>query len=365
MAEDQGEKTEEASDTRREDFRKRGQVAMTRELSTALFFLISAGLLYLASRFFLVNIFDMFNRSMGLEMVYTIREGKITETLSYIGYKLVILVGPLFFVSLLIGVLAQVMQTGLLQNEEALQPNLNKLNPLSALGRIFSLKGIVDVIKSVMKMAVIGLIVYLILKSEITKIPYLTGYGLEQILAYLGVISFKLLLSVGFFMLLLAGADYFFQRWQLEKEMMMTKQEVKEEHKSREGDPMIKARIRKVQREVANRKMMMAVPKGDVVITNPTHIACVLKYSKDLPAPQLIAKGGDLVAERIKQIARENNIPIIENKPLARTIFKTLKIGQVIPRELFVAVAEVLSYVYRLRRKKKSGTAKIQPERGL
>ena len=365
MSEDQGEKTEEASDTRREEFRKRGQVAMTRELSTALFFLISAGLLYIASRFFLVNIFDMFNRTMGLEMIHTVREGKITETLSYIGYKLVILVGPLFFVALAIGVLAQVMQTGLLQNEEALQPDLNKLNPLSALGRIFSLKGIADVVKSIMKMAVISLIVYLILKGEITKIPYLSGYGLEQILAYLGVISFKLLLSVGFFMLVLAGADYFFQRWQLEKEMMMTKQEVKEEHKSREGDPMIKARIRKVQREVASRKMMLAVPKGDVVITNPTHIAVVLKYGKDLPAPQLIAKGGDLVAERIKQIARENNIPIIENKPLARTIFKTLKIGQVIPRELFVAVAEVLSYVYRLRRKKKSGTAKIQPERGL
>lgn len=366
MSEDQGEKTEQATDSRREEFRKRGQVAMTRELSTALFFLVSAGVLYVVSRYFMQNIVDMFNRSLGLEMVYTIREGKLTEILSYIGYKLVILVAPLFFLSLVIGVAAQVMQTGLLQNEEALQPNLNKLNPLSSLGRIFSLKGVADVVKSILKMAAIGIIVYLILKSEITKIPYLSGYGLEQILTYLGVVTFKLLLSVGFFMLILAGADYFFQRWQLEKEMMMTKQEVKEEHKSREGDPLIKARIRKVQREVANRKMMMAVPKGDVVITNPTHIAIVLKYSKDLPAPQLIAKGGDLVAERIKQIARDNNIPIIENKPLARTIFKTLKIGQVIPRELFVAVAEVLSYVYRLRRKTKSGShSKIQPERGL
>ena len=303
---------------------------------------------------------------MGAELIYTIREGKITEILSYIGYKLVILVGPLFMVALIIGVASQVMQTGLLQNEEALQPDLNKLNPLNSLGRIFSLKGLADIIKSILKMAVIGFIVYFILKSELTKIPYLAGYGLEQILAYLGVIIFKLLLSAGFFMLVLAGADYFFQRWQLEKEMMMTKQEIKEEHKSREGDPMIKARIRKVQREVASRKMMLAVPKGDVVITNPTHIAVVLKYSADLPAPQLIAKGGDLVAERIKQLARENNIPIIENKPLARTIFKTLKIGQVVPRELFVAVAEVLSYVYRLRRKKKSNrTQKIQPERGL
>lgn len=135
--------------------------------------------------------------------------------------------------------------------------------------------------------------------------------------------------------------------------MMMTKQEVKEEHKQREGDPMIKSRIRRIQREMASKRMMADVPKGDVVITNPTHIAVVLKYSENLPAPQVIAMGADVVAEKIKELARENNIPIVENKPLARTIFKTMKIGQVIPRELFVAVAEVLSYVYRLRRKRR------------
>lgn len=366
MTEDQGEKTEQATDGRREEFRKRGQVAMTRELSTALFFLVAAGVLYMASRFFLQNLFDVFNRTMGPELVSTIREGKISETLSYIGYKLLILVGPVFFLALIIGVASQVMQTGFLQNENALQPDLNKLNPLTSLGRIFSMKGLADLVKSVLKLVVICTIVYLILKSEITMIPYLSGYGLEQILSYLGVITFKLLLTSGLFMLVLSLADYFFQRWQLEKEMMMTKQEVKEEHKSREGDPMIKARIRKIQREVANRKMMSAVPKGDVVITNPTHIAIVLKYSDNLPAPQLIAKGADFVAEKIKQIARDNNIPIIENKPLARTIFKTLKIGQVVPRELFVAVAEVLSYVYRLRRKKrKTNSQKVQSERGL
>ncbi|MEQ1722421.1 MAG: flagellar biosynthesis protein FlhB [Pseudobdellovibrio sp.] len=366
MAENQEEKTEQATDGRREEFRKRGQVAMTRELSTALFFLVTAGVLYAASKFILLNISDVFNRTMGAELVYTIREGKITETLSYIGYKLIILVSPLFFVTLVVGVGAQLMQTGFLQSEDALQPNLNKLNPLTALGRIFSMKGLVDLLKSIIKLLVISWIVYLTLKSEITKIPYLSGYGLDAMLAYLGTIAFKLLLTTGIFMLILATADYFFQRWQLEKEMMMTKQEVKEEHKSREGDPLIKARIRKAQREVASRKMMLDVPKGDVVVTNPTHIACVLKYTEGLPAPQLIAKGGDLVAERIKQIARDNNIPIIENKPLARTIFKTMKIGQVIPRELFVAVAEVLSYVYRLRRKKrKSGSQKVNAERGL
>lgn len=366
MAEDQEERTEQATDARREEFRKRGQVAMTRELSTALFFLISAGLLYTTSRFFLQNFYELFSRTMGPDLISTIRSGNITEILGFIGYKLLILVSPVFAVALVIGIASQVLQTGFLQNEEALTPDLNKLNPLNSLGRIFSLKGLADLFKSILKLAAIGGVIYFILKTEITKIPYLSGYDIAQIFSYLGVIAFKLFLTVGIFMLVLATADYFFQRWQLEKEMMMTKQEVKEEHKSREGDPIIKARIRKIQREVANRKMMAAVPKGDVVITNPTHIAVVLKYSDNLPAPQLIAKGADLVAEKIKQIARDNNIPVIENKPLARTIFKTMKIGQVIPRELFVAVAEVLSYVYRLKRKKKrSSSQNIQAERGL
>jgi flagellar biosynthetic protein FlhB len=163
--------------------------------------------------------------------------------------------------------------------------------------------------------------------------------------------------------LVLAVADYFFQRWQLEKEMMMTKQEIKEESKSRDGDPLIKARIRRTQREMATRKMISEIPKADVIITNPTHIAVCLKYSDKLPAPQLIAKGADFMAEKIKEIARQHNIPIIENKPLARTIYKTMKVGQVIPRDLFVAVAEVLSYVFRLRRKKRRSQPK--PEQGL
>ncbi|AGH94833.1 flagellar biosynthesis protein FlhB [Pseudobdellovibrio exovorus] len=365
MADDQGEKTEQATDAKREEFRKRGQVAMTRELSTALFFLVSAGVLYASSRFVMQNIVEIFNRTMGAELVYMVREGRFIEMLVFAGYKLGLLITPLMLAALVIGVLSQVLQTGLLQNEEALQPNLNKLNPLSGLKRIFSVRGLGELLKSIMKMVAICLIVYKILKSEINLIPYLSGYDVQQIMGYLGVIVFKLFLTAGIFMLVLAAADYFFQRWRLEKEMMMTKQEVKEEHKSREGDPIIKARIRKVQREMASRKMMADVPKGDVVVTNPTHIAVVLKYSDNLPAPQLIAKGGDHVAEKIKQIARDNNIPIIENKPLARTIFKTMKIGQVIPRELFVAVAEVLSYVYRLRRKKRNAGSRVQPEQGI
>ncbi|MFZ3230827.1 MAG: flagellar biosynthesis protein FlhB [Pseudobdellovibrio sp.] len=365
MAEDQDEKTEEASDARREEYRKRGQVAMTRELGSAIFFLVAAGLIYVSGRFFLQNIFDIFNRAFGGELVQTIREGKLNDIFSFIGLKLVILTGPVFLVAIVIGIGSQVVQTGFLQVEDALTPNLEKLNPLAGLGRIFSTKGLAELFKSVIKMGVIGFVMYRLLKSQITQIPYLAGFSVSQLLSYLGEVIFKLLAGTGMFMLILAVADYFFQRWQLEKEMMMTKQEIKEEQKSRDGDPLIKARMRRTQRELATRKMMTEIPKADVVITNPTHIAVVLKYSDKLPAPQLIAKGVDHMAEKIKEIARQHNIPVIENKPLARTIFKTMKIGQVIPRELFVAVAEVLSYVFRLRRKKRKTQNTYNSEQGL
>lgn len=364
MAEDQGEKTEEATDTRREEYRKRGQVPMTRELGSAIFFLVAAGLVYISGRFFLQNIFDVFSRSFGGELLQSLRDGKIGDVFMFVGYKLVVLTGPVFLIAVIVGVGSQVIQTGLLQIEDALTPDLNKLNPLNSIGRIFSMRGIAELLKSLIKMGVIGYVMYFLLRGQIQLIPYLAGYSISQMLAYLGEILFKLLLGTGLFMLILATADYFFQRWQLEKEMMMTKQEVKEEAKSRDGDPLIKARIRRTQREMATRKMMTEIPKADVVITNPTHIAVVLKYSDNLPAPQLIAKGADYMAEKIKEVARQHNIPIIENKPLARTIYKTMKIGQVIPRDLFVAVAEVLSYVFRLRRKKRR-TQTTQAEQGL
>jgi flagellar biosynthesis protein FlhB len=354
MAEDQDEKTEQATDARREEFRKRGQVAMTRELGTSLVFLAAAGLLYVVARHFFSNIAEVFNVTFGMSMVKLVKAGEYRDLFLYLGEKLVFLLAPVLLGATFIGIFSHVIQTGFLQVEDALTMKLERLNPLAAVGRIFSMKGFGELVKSLLKMIVVVSTMYMLLKSEIFMIPHLSSLSVTELFVYLGKVLFKLLMGTGIFMLVISVADYFFQRWQLEKEMMMTKQEIKEEHKSREGDPMIKARIRKIQREVSQRKMMQAIPKADVVITNPTHIAVVLKYSDKLPAPQLVAKGADYMAEKIKQVAREHNIPVIENKPLARTIFKTMKIGQVIPRELFVAVAEVLSYVFRLKRKRKA-----------
>lgn len=352
MSDDQGEKTEQATDTRREEFRKQGQVAHTRELGSAAVLLVAAGCVYALGRFFFQNMFEVFNYTFGQDMVKLIREGNPMEAVAFCAGKTAILIAPVMGVAGVIGAASSILQIGFMQVEDALSPNFNKINPLEGFKKIFSLRALVEGIKSFLKMLAVGTIVYFLLRGEVAKIPYLLTYSVEQTLVYCGGIVVRLLGGIGAMMIVLAAADYFFQRWDLEKKMMMTKEEVKQESKQREGDPMIKGRIRRIQREMASKRMMEAIPKADVVITNPTHIAVVLKYGENLPAPQIVAKGADAVAERIKELAREHNVPIVENKPLARTIYKTLKIGQVIPRELFVAVAEVLSYVYRLKKKK-------------
>lgn len=353
MAEEDQERTEEATQQRRDDFRKRGQVANTRELSSVLVLLGSAMVLWFLGRFFMEQMSEIITQSIGPFLVDAARHGDYKPAAIFIFKKAIMVVGPFVGIMMVMGVASSVLQTGLLYNEEALEFNLDKLNPLQGLQRMFSLRSLVEGIKAVLKLVLVGAVVMVLVKEQLLRVPGLVSLSVNQLVVFCGDLTVRLLGGVGVFMGVLAAADYFFQRWQLEKQMRMTKQEVKEEHKSREGDPMIKARIRRIQREMANKRMMNDVPKADVVITNPTHIACAIQYDpKTMAAPRLVAKGAGAIAERIKAIARENNVPVMENKPLARTIFKTLKIGQTIPRELFAAIAQVLSYVYKLKRRK-------------
>lgn len=351
MAEAQEERTEEATQTRRDEFRRKGQVAQTRELSTAIILLLAAGSIYGLAKVFIQQLLELFEASFGAGLVAAVRQGDMVKASALAGEKLCLLMFPALGVILFLSLGVSIAQTGFIQVEDGLSPNFERLNPIEGLQKILSLKNFVEALKSAAKIILIGMIGYMVVKSEIAQIPLLGQLSVAEIGGFLGRLAGKLFGFVGLAMLVLATADYFFQRWELEKRMMMTKQEVREENRSREGDPLIKARIRKIQREVANRRMMQKVPTADVIITNPTHIAIALKYDSKLPAPQVIAKGADLVAEKIKALAKEYSIPIVENKPLARTIFKTIKIGQIIPRELYVAVAEVLSYVYKLKRK--------------
>jgi flagellar biosynthetic protein FlhB len=352
MAEESDEKTEEATQTRRDDFRKRGQVAQTKELGPVLTLLGSAMGLWFLGRFFLQQMSETITQMMGPYFLDAARGDDYAPAVAFAVKKGVLMASPLLGILAILSVASTVLQVGILNNEDALEFNLEKINPLNGLKRLFSLKAFVEGFKAVLKLILIASVVAVLVKDEVVKVPLLISYSVNQLMVFAGVLTVRLLSVVGVFMAILAAADYFFQRWDLEKQMRMSKQEIKEEHKSREGDPMIRARIRRIQREMANKRMMSDVPKADVIITNPTHIACALRYDpKTMAAPLLVAKGADMIAEKIKEIAREHNIPIMENKPLARTIFKTLKVGKTIPRELFTAVAQVLSYVYKLKRK--------------
>ena len=350
--EDQGERSEEATQTRREDFRKRGQVAQTKELASALFLLFGVAAIFSLGKFFLKELFELFNHSFGQDLAAAVKNGDITAGLKYAGLKAATMIAPVGGIGLFIAIGSTVFQVGFLQVEDAFSPDISRIDPLAGFGRIFSFKNMIEGLKSLAKLIVVTIVAYFTLRSDFSRLPWLLQGNIEQTMDVLQSLVVKLMSSLGIAMVILAVADYFIQKQNLEKQMMMSKQEIKEENKSREGDPLIKARVRKAQRELANRRMMEKIPKADVIVTNPTHIAVALKYDANLPAPQLIAKGADLIADKIKEIAKQHNIPIVENKPLARTIFKTMKLGQVIPKELFVAVAEVLSYVYKLKRKK-------------
>lgn len=348
---DQGERTEEATQQRREDFRKRGQVAQTREFASVLLLFTGVLLIWLMSNFFFRQISELFIHSFGEDMVESVRSGGYLNLASFATAKLAYLVLPIFGIMWIIGFASTLMQTGFLYNEEALQIKWDRLDPVQGLGRMFSLRAFTEGFKACLKLTVILGLSYWLLRDQIQTLPKLMSFSVGELFHFLSVLTVRLLAGVGMFMLGLAGLDYFYQRWDLEKEMRMTKQEVKEEVKSREGDPMIRARIKRVQREFAQKRMMDDVPKADVIVTNPTHIAVALQYSSMMVAPTVVAKGADLIAEKIRELAKEHKIPIVENKPLARTMFKTLKIGQMIPKELYTAVAEVLSYVYRLKKK--------------
>ncbi len=351
MSDDQ-EKTEEATQQRRDDFRKRGQVAQTRELASVLALLGSALLLWALARFSLQQVSELITFSLGSNLVNAVKSNEFGPIVFFVLKKMVFLGGPIILMLLLLSIVSTVVQVGFLYNEEAMNFDLEKINPMSGLKRIFSMKSLVEGLKSLLKLIFVCATVYWLVKDELQVLPRLSALSIEQIMAYTGTLTVKLLAGLGVFMAVIAGADYFFQRYDLEKQMRMSKQEIKEEHKSREGDPMIKARIRRIQREMSNKRMMKDVPKADVIVTNPTHIACALMYDPNsMAAPRLIAKGSGHIAERIKEIARENGVPVMENKPLARAMFKTMKIGHTVPRELFTAVAQVLSYVYRLKKK--------------
>jgi flagellar biosynthesis protein FlhB len=260
------------------------------------------------------------------------------------------LMTPLFVTVLIGSIAGNLLQTGFLFTLEPLAPKLSRLSVLQGLKRLFSPNSWLELPKSVIKIGAVGTITYLVVKGQAENIPSLMQLGVEAILSFIGTVSFKIFFYPCVALTALAVLDYAFQRWQYEQSLKMTKQEVREELKQREGDPLIKGRIRRIQMEVARRRMMEAVKQADVIITNPTTLAIALRYDAEtMVAPRVVAKGAGFIAERIREIAHQTMIPIVENKPLAQTLFKVVAIGEHVPVSLYRAVAEILAYVYRLK----------------
>ena len=263
------------------------------------------------------------------------------------------LVAPVVLFLLVAALVANYAQVGVLFTGQPLMPKANRLSPLTGIKRIFSARGLVELAKGLFKIGAVSYLTWLTIAAEADRMVAFMDMGIGQILLLSGNIVLTLAFRITLLLLVMAILDYAFQRWDYEKNLRMTKQEVKEELKQQEGDPQQRARVRSLQREMSQRRMMGDVEQADVVVTNPTHIAVALKYKSDtMDAPIVLAKGQRLVAERIKELAREAGVPLVENKPLARALFKTAQIGEQIPEELFKAVAEVLAFVFQLRRRK-------------
>ncbi len=349
---DDQEKTEDATQQRIEDFRKRGQVAQSKEVVGVMILGASLMAIWALSRFFFQTVHEVFTKSFTDFIVDSGRQEDWFGAFKFAFIHAAMVIAPVGCILWLVGVASTVVQIGFLNNEEALKWDFTRIDPVAGFKKIATFRSIIEGAKSILKIVIVTTIVYFVFRTEIGKIPHLMSFNVEQLLTYLSHLLLRLFTSITIFMGVLAGVDFGWQKWEMSKQMRMTKQEVKEEIKSREGDPMIRARIRKLQREMSSRRMMEDVKKADVIITNPTHIAIAIKYSANMIAPAVVAKGADFMAEKIKAAAKEANIPIIENKPLARTIFRTIKIGHAIPRELYTAVAEVLSFIYKLKKKR-------------
>ena len=342
------DKTEEPTAKKRADAKKKGQVGRSTEISTAFVLLTGFFVLkvlweniYTSIANYTTYIFTHLNQPVDTENITRLFIG-IMEILATTAL-------PIMLAIMIIGLGVNFFQVGLNFNTEAIGFKLDKLNPINGFGRIFSKRSLVELFKSLLKIAVIGYFLYTILSQQLLAMPQFIYFDLGTSLEQMSKIIFSMSFEVIGVIMVLGFLDYGYQKWQTTQDLKMSKQEVKDEMKQSEGDPQIKGKIKQKQRQMAMSRMMQEVPKADVIVTNPTHFAVALQYHKGMQAPLVIAKGQDFVAQKIKKLAREASVPIVENRPLARALFASTNIGDAVPAELYQAVAEVLAYVYRLK----------------
>ena len=353
-----GEKTEEPTGKKLDDARKKGQVAKSREISMAVELLA----FFILLRVYVDTIglrFENFFGTVYQQIPSTIKmvDGQVPKSalhavVSNMLVQTLTIMMPFLIAGVVIALICNILQVGFKVTTEPLRPNFGKMNPLQGIQKLFSMQSLFELLKSVAKIVLISYVVYSYFKSEKSSIYLLYDMSLRQGIALMGNLTINMGIRVAAVYMIIALVDFIYQKRKFHTDMMMTKQEVKDEMKESEGDPQIKSKQRQRMREASQRRMMQELPKADVVITNPTHYAVAIQYDQEkYNAPIVLAKGADYLAKKIKEIAKENDVEIVENKPLARMLYANVEIGAVIPPELYKAVAEVLAFVYHLKGK--------------
>lgn len=350
------ERTETATAKRRQEARQRGQVARSQELNSALVLLAGVGMFYLLGQTLFSNLVGLMRVDLAGGLRGDLTPASVYHLIRESTVSMGMTLAPFLGVVMTVGYLSNVAQVGFVTNSEALTFKWERLNPAFGLKNLASPKRLlVEGLKSPLKVALVGYLVYLTLAQHAAEIPQLVGMDIPQSLAWLGRLTFQLAIRVSLAFVALAALDYGYQRWRSEQRLRMTRHEVKEEMKQTEGNPTMKGRIKSLQRQTAMHRMMNDVPKADVVVTNPIHFAVALTYdSASMQAPRVVAKGARLVAEKIVTVAKASGVPIVEDPPLARALHKAVSIGDEIPISLYKAVAEILAYVYQMAGKRRT-----------
>lgn len=346
------DKTEKATPKKRRDARKKGQVLQSKEISSAIVLILVFISLKISGKYIYEEI-SVFARKMIVDYPYMEELFTLNGLMKLFADTVIVLIkatAPTLTVAVIAGFLAGYAQVGFIFTTDTLTMKFDRINPVNGFKRLFSLQGISELIKSVLKIAIIFYMTYTFLDSRKYSIINLMDTDVKAAAVFIGITIIDLAVRICIVLVVLGIFDFIYQWWEYEKSLKMTKQEVKEEYKQTEGNPEIKSRIKQKQRQVSMRRMLHDVPKADVVITNPTHYAVALEYDGNISeAPVVIAKGQDFIALRIKDKARESNVEIVENKELARTLYESVDVGEPIPTELYQAVAEILAFVYNLK----------------
>lgn len=350
MAEDSDlERTEPASSRRLEQAREEGRVPQSRELAAFLVLLASIGGFWMFGGWLVQHASALLRKGLIFGHDAAFDAHAMNNALASLSWDALFLTSPLFLLAIVGAVASPVLLGGLIFSSKSMVPDFGRINPLAGMGRIFSLQGVAELVKAVLKAALVGSVVYWVVVRQQGALFALLGQPIESGLVSFGqMVLFAALALVGG-VALVAAIDVPFQLWQYYSKLRMTREEVRQEGKEQEGDPQVKARIRSQQREMARRRMMTEVPKADVVVTNPTHFAVALKYDgKQMAAPKVVAKGMNLIAQNIRELAAEHAVPLLEAPPLARALYRHCDVDEQIPAPLYTAVAEVMAYVYQL-----------------